>query len=307
MALSSCTHPRPALAALALTLALSAAATPAPAAPEKDAGRQLHWRRTYLEALLEARVRAVPVLVFRQKDECGRCERQRSAVLLARDFVRFANEHVVAFVAHNERLHDTVEVEVDGEKVQRCSRYAGLTCRDHVRAAVDVDNAREEGMVQVPFQELHPNTWLVLPTGEVEPVAEQDQFDPAKIEEQVKAVQERLGDALPAKAFPPCRDLLARAEAAADEDRWKDALEALAGLEGVVPKPPSSLVALVQQRLRALDEAVGFAAEDALAAPVPDAEERELVHALLAATDVPVYGERLPVRDALSAWRARHP
>jgi len=50
------------LAALALP-----ALAPSPVAAKEEAN--LPWRRTYAEALLEARVRNVPVLVTRQKDE----------------------------------------------------------------------------------------------------------------------------------------------------------------------------------------------------------------------------------------------
>ncbi len=92
----------------------------------------LHWRRTYGEALLEARIRNIPVFVTRHKDECGRCERQRRAVLEQSSFIRFANAHVIPLVAHNERLHDEVEAVVDGEKVWRCPLIpvcaVGTTC-----------------------------------------------------------------------------------------------------------------------------------------------------------------------------------
>ena len=219
-------------------------------------------------------------------------------------FVRWATDHLVPLVAHNERLHDSVEEEGEGETVARCTLYPGISCRDHVRAAVDVDNAREEDLVKVPFVELCPNTWLVAPTGEVLRVEEDAQFDPKAVRERAEALQERLGASLAAKAFPPCRERLERAEAAADEERWRDALEALASLAEPAPKPTTSLEALVATRLSDLDEGVRLAAEDALEAEAPGAEDRALVEGLLAATDVAVYGRRLPVREALSAWLA---
>lgn len=55
--------PLPLLAAVAAALL-----APDVRAKDGDATAGLRWRRTYREALLEARLRNVPVLVTRQKD-----------------------------------------------------------------------------------------------------------------------------------------------------------------------------------------------------------------------------------------------
>ena len=211
-------------------------------------------------------------------------------------------------MAHNELLHEAVEVEgEDGEKTTACPLYPGLRCRDHLNAAVDVDNARAEGLVRVPFVELCPNTWLVLPTDEVVPVAEKDQFVPAAIQKQAKAVQARLGKSLPASTWAQVRPVLERAEAAVEEETWKTVLETLAGLEKLVPEPHPAFVRLLAPRLETVGEMVGFDAEDLLAEATPTAEQRAAAQALLAEVDVAVYGKHLPVRDALHAWLRQHP
>lgn len=59
---------RLALAASAL-LCLTALVAPLPTAAAPKAKPHLHFRTAYAEALLEARIRNVPILVSRHKDE----------------------------------------------------------------------------------------------------------------------------------------------------------------------------------------------------------------------------------------------
>ncbi len=171
-----------------------------------------------------------------------------------------------------------------------------------MRAAVDIDNAREEDLIQVPFEELCPNTWLVLPTGEVERVQEQDQFVPDTIHKQVADVQGRLGKPLPPDAFAPVKERLTRAATAIDEEHWHDALEALASIRKVAPEPHAALKALVDAKMADIDEWVAFEAEDVLEGGAATTEQRTLVQRLLAAVDVEVYGRRVPVHARLAAW-----
>ena len=60
--------PRIAAPALGALLLRVLAAGPRPAAG-KDAAPTLDWRRTYGDALMEARIRNLPVFVTRHKDE----------------------------------------------------------------------------------------------------------------------------------------------------------------------------------------------------------------------------------------------
>ncbi len=59
---------RLAIAACAV-VCLAALAYPSPTAAAPRAKKHLHFRRTYAEALLEARIRNVPILVSRHKDD----------------------------------------------------------------------------------------------------------------------------------------------------------------------------------------------------------------------------------------------
>lgn len=233
--------------------------------------------------------------------------RQRRSVLTRKAFVRWSRDALIPLVVHNERLHEETEVEVDGEVVRRCALYPGLSCRDHVRAAVDVDNARGEHLVQVPFVELCPNSWLVLPDGEVQRIAEKDQFDPKAIRRQVERVQEGLGASLEADVVVPVREALERAEAALDDDRWREALEALAGIERHVPAPHAALRALVRRHFEAIDEWVAFEAEDALEREEPTDADRALLARLASAVNVLVYGRMVPIKAKLDAWLRDNP
>ena len=63
---------RPALRrarAACAVLCLAALVAPLPSAAAPKAKPHLHFRTTYAEALLEARIRNVPILVSRHKDE----------------------------------------------------------------------------------------------------------------------------------------------------------------------------------------------------------------------------------------------
>ncbi len=299
------------LFAAAGLLALAALATSGPAAAKdaKDAksdGDHLRWRRTYREALLEARIRNLPVLVTRHKDECGRCERMYRAVLTNKDFVRWANEHVVLLVAHNEMLHDEDEVKgAGGDVTKECSIYPGLRCRDHVDAAVDIDNARGEDLIAVPFLELCPNTWLVAPTGEVTQVAEEEQFVAGKVRERIEALQKTLGAPQSEKAWPALRDLVAKADVALDAESWKDALTHLAALEAKVKPLHASLKALIQARLDAVEEHVATLFEDLRDdGKLPASDKRDRIQRLRADVDVAVLGGKVPSHAAMTDWLA---
>lgn len=210
-------------------------------------------------------------------------------------------------VAHNELLHDAIEIEgADGDVTKACPLYPGLTCRDHLNAAVDIDNARGEDLVQVPFVELCPNTWLVLPTDDVVAVAEKDQFIPAAIQRQVKAVQKTLGAALPGTILAKVRPALEAAEKAAEEEDWKLVLTSLAGLEKTVPTPHASMRRLLAAPLETVEEMVRFDAEEVIVITAPTPDQVAAARTLLTQVDVAVYGGHVPVRDDLHAWLEKH-
>lgn len=211
-------------------------------------------------------------------------------------------------VPHNELGHDPIEVEGYGGKVeQQCPLYPGITCRDHVDAAVDIETTRDEDLVPVPFIELCPNSWLVPPVGRPIRIAEADQFSPAKIRKQVAPLRKQWGAIVSEQTFRQVVNALEQAEAAADDDAWGKALQALAGIEKLVPAPHAALKTLVAARLKQIDEPVGWAVEAidedgqaALAARVT------AMQALRKRVAVAVYGDRLPVLETIDAWLAKH-
>ena len=230
------------------------------------------------------------------------------SVLADKGFIRFSDEALVLLMAHNELGHaEARETDVEGNEVRRCSLYPGLACRDHLDAAVDIDTARADDLVKVPFLELCPNTWLVAPTGVVTQVTEEEQFDPAKVRERVEALQKELGKALPLKALPELVSLLEKAEANLDEKKWREGLGGLAALAAMAKEPHASLKALITGHFDEAEEDVRFDFEDLrddkkLAAPA----KRERIAALLASIDVKVLGAHLPVRAAMETWLAAH-
>jgi hypothetical protein len=266
----------------------------------------VRWRRTYADALLEARLRNVPVFVTRHKDGCGRCVRMHKAVLVNKDFITWSHDALVCFVSHNELGHAAEEgTDSYGDPVKRCSLYPGLTCRDHIDAAVDVDTARGDGLVKVPFIELCPNTWLVAPGDEVTQVPETSQFTVGKIKEQVEALQRTLGPAVPVKDWPALREHAVKAQAALDDDAWKDALTHLAAMGASVKSPHASLKAWIDAGLQDVEEDATLAFEDLrddkrLAA----SDKRTKVQALHASLDVEVLGARVPVCATIQSWLA---
>lgn len=226
------------------------------------------------------------------------------SVLDAKDFIRWSQEALVALVAHNEKGHEEQEgFDSYGSPVKRCSLYPGLACNDHVDAAVDIDTPRDDDLIQVPFLELHPNTWLVSPTGEVTQVAEAEQFVPAKIRERVEALQKALGAPVPLKGYAPLKEAAAQADTARDEGRRRDALTQLATLGRALKEPHAALKDFINARLTSIDADVTLDFEDARdSARLTAADKRAKIAKLLETVDVAVLGARPPCHAMLKAW-----
>jgi hypothetical protein len=229
------------------------------------------------------------------------------SVLANKDFIRWSREHVVALVAHNELGHEELkETDSYGKEVRRCTLYPGLACREHLDIAVEIDTARGDDLVKVPFLELHPNSWIVAPTGEVTQVLETEQFTVGKIQERVEALQKTLGDPVPLKAWPALQDLATKAQQAVDDERFHDALTHLAAMGVSVKKPHTSLKTWIDTRLTEVEEDVLFLFEETRDdAKLPAAEKRAKLGALLTSVDVAVLCARIPSHAALAAWLAR--
>ncbi len=214
----------------------------------------------------------------------------------------------MVLIPHNELGHDPIEVKgYDGKPEAQCPLYPGITCRDHVNAAVDIESTRDEDLVTVPFLELCPNSWLVPPVGEPIRIAEADQFSPQKIQKQVKPLRKQWGAILSREVCAEVRNALQAAEAAADDDAWGKALQTLHGIAKHVPEPHAALKALVAKRMAAIDEPVVWAIEEIVEGKEPLAERRKAMQALRARVDVAVYGKTLPALKTLDAWLAKHP
>lgn len=212
-------------------------------------------------------------------------------------------------IVHNELGHEEREgIDAYGEERRLCTLYPGMSCREHVDAAVDVDNAREDELIRVPFIELCPNSWFVLPTGDVQAIAEEEQFVPGKVQAHGARLQKELGTALDRAAFERLSAALRRGDEALDEERHAEALAAWAGCQQTVREPHAALKSLIATRKAAVDEAVTFEFED-LSEPGPRdqrplGERLEAVRALVEQVQLPIYGEHLPVRGRMLKWLA---
>lgn len=210
-------------------------------------------------------------------------------------------------IAHNELGHDPVETKgYDGKTERRCPLYPGMTCRQHVDAAVDIESTRDADLVTVPFIELCPNSWLVPPVGEPIRIPEKDQFSPAKIRARVVTLRGTWGPVVSKAAHDQVVNALGQAEAATDDDDFGKALKALQGLAAHVAEPHAALKALVARRMAAIDEPVRWALEDLVEADGPLEARLTAMRALRASVDVTVYGEPLPALAAIDAWLAKH-
>ncbi len=206
-------------------------------------------------------------------------------------------------IAHNELGHDPIEgKDYEGKKARVCPLYPGMTCREHVDAAVDIETDRDEELVQVPFIELCPNSWLVPPHGAPIRIAEADQFVAGKIEKQVKALQKELGKPVSVEAYAQVKNALGQADAAIDDEAWTKALRALAGIEAHVKQPHTALTQLIGRRLADIEEQAGWVLEDAQEGDEPLAERVATVTALAKALDVAVYGKKPEIVATMQAW-----
>ncbi|MGE0193101.1 MAG: hypothetical protein AB7T63_13790 [Planctomycetota bacterium] len=243
-------------------------------------------------------------------------------------FQAWAGEHVVVLVAHNELGHDEVEVTEEGPDgvpvvVRRCPLYPGLSCRDHLDIEVSVTNSREAHLPRVPFVELCPNSWWILPyrgladvSGESEGehavgIDEDAQFTPKGIRASHADVQARLGTPLSAAVAATMLAPARAFEDHLDEERYGEALAALADVEARARKGlagakgaslPASLVAWLQEKRDDLDGDVETKLED-----LASDGDVEGVKALRRALEPLVLGVPLPSRAAVDAWLADPP
>lgn len=225
------------------------------------------------------------------------------SVLTNDAFVRWANEHLVVLVAHNELGHEKVEAEnATGDEDEQCPLYPGLTCRQHLNAAVDIDTARDEALVKIPFVELCPNTWIVLPDRTVRRVPEKEQFEGKAVKKQIEEAQKELGDALDRKRFVGIRDLLQRGDKAYEDEDWRRALQDWASVGGQLAEPHASLRALLEARLAWLEGDVELEVDDLVEQTEPTAEALAQGRALHAALGVSVLGRYVPSRERLGLW-----
>jgi hypothetical protein len=236
-------------------------------------------------------------------------------VLENADFIAWSREHLVVLFAHNELGHPEDEgTDADGESTRRCTLYPGLSCRDHLDIEVAVTNSREAHLPRVPFVELCPNSWIILPyggrsdvtgdaqDGSVVAVPEDEQFDARKLRKAIEAVQARLGPALDRKEGDVLLADARRLEEHLDEERLPEALAVLAAIEKRVgPKRPTSLGRWLLDAFDGMDEDVRTAFED----KASDGDVAA-VQAWRDATAVTVLGRRLPALAEMDAWLAEH-
>ena len=70
-------------------------------------------------------------------------------MLTNKKFVKWARDHVIVLVSHNERGHEPIEEKgYDGKVVRACPLYPGMTCREHCDVAVDTDAPRDPDLVK---------------------------------------------------------------------------------------------------------------------------------------------------------------
>lgn len=209
----------------------------------------------------------------------------------------------MVLIAHNELGHDPVEgKDYAGKKARVCPLYPGMTCREHVDAAVDIETDRDEDLVQVPFIELCPNSWLVPPHGKPLRIAEADQFVAGKIVAQVKKLQKTLGATLSLEAYGQIVNALGQADAAIEAEAWTKSLQALAGIARHVKQPHAGLEALIAARLAEITEQAGWVFEDAQEGDEPLAERIKVVQELAKALDVAVFGKKPALVASMRTW-----
>ncbi len=206
-------------------------------------------------------------------------------------------------VSHNELGHDAIEEEgEDGETVERCPLYPGMTCRQHLDVSVQTDNSRVETHPIVPFIVLHPNSWLIAPDDKVHRIEETDQFATTAIKKQVTTLQKELGETLTRKAFEKALPQLHTAHKAMEDEDWLKALTNWAKVRESIKKPGKGLLALIKRHLDEISEDIDYDFEEAREGDEPLVERRKAVRALLDSIDVKVAGKYLPIHEQLETW-----
>lgn len=151
------------------------------------------WRKSYAEALEEARVRnAVIYLVFSQDSD----SRVPGSLFNDERLAQYAEERLVLLAAHPKfdgPLPHRPERRVDPatrRRVERCPYYRSIHCRDHQAVARDVPTSLTPTRSPCEFL-LAPDGQIIL-DGRTDPIAPND-FDPEKYIAAFHAAQRKLG------------------------------------------------------------------------------------------------------------------
>ena len=249
--------------------------------------------------------------------------RQYRSVLTNKSFIKWAHDHMIVLIAHNELLHEEHPAKEEGGRPE-CSLYPGLRCRDHLNITVETENSREEHLPRVTFVELCPNSWIIAPTGgfpaqgsSVEAPAkgdkageqaadryapfrqipEKDQFTSKGIRKHVEAVQALLGDPLDRSTGHKIAAILKKAQTHQDESDWSGVMAALAKIDEHAKKAPLSLRRLVAARLAEVSDEIEYEFDD-----LKEAKNVPAVRALLKVASIPVVGQTVPIAKAMDEW-----
>jgi hypothetical protein len=217
-------------------------------------------------------------------------------------FVEWANENIVVVVGHSDKGHEPVEEEgKDGTKVQVCPLYPGLTCEQHQQAIQDMIRGGDD-LPKVKQPEGMPYSCLVGPDGQVKEFARGDDRIANKIIEIADEWQKSFEDRLVLKKFEKHKESFATGDAAAAEKDWKAALKAYAEVDKARKKLPPAMVALLDEKLKALGEGLAAAWAEVKDGTGTPAEKVKAANDLKAKIAVTLSTGPLPLKAEIDAW-----
>ncbi len=199
-------------------------------------------------------------------------------------FIAWANENIYVIVGHTDDGHEAV----DG----KCPVYPGLTCDQHKAAASDMANA-QDGYPKVPQKSGVPNSWMILPNGEVKEIEPVSQSVVSKLIEIMDEAQKSVGPRLSLKDADRYRKAFEEGDALLAKKDWRGAFQSY--LKADKKKSPVSISAKFKSKIEELDKAIAEQFESLKA-------DQKAVKALLSQISAQSSLGYLPVKASIEAW-----
>jgi hypothetical protein len=193
-------------------------------------------------------------------------------------------------VGHNGSVNDKPDhsaiEETDSKTKEKrpgvCPRYHGLLCEEHQKVSSDARSGAED-MPKVPDAKGVPNTWLILPSGDITEIKAEDKMVAKNMQDTLTVALKKL-DPKPIayKKWQDYNKSFTDGDKALEDGKWKVALAAYGKVDADAKKLSKGLSEKVKAKIAAANEKITARLEEIKAGTDDDATKAKALKALRA-------------------------